>query len=246
MSAVPTPNFGVYHDVADGAPVFVVVDLNACAVEPDPTRPILFRVRAPLLDPLPNGLRSQEEFEGICRLEDRLGALVERAANGRFVGSLCTEGAMVFVYYVSDKLSEPLDFRGGWEPYSLGVNTRPDPEWGFLREVLAPNEWQGVLIAHISLVHHLAEQGDPGDTPRLVDHVAVFPDTVAAKAAASILRERGFGVEEPRVGDDGALLHFRRVDRIRRPFDDEVIWPIYEVVTERGGSYDGWGSPITP
>jgi hypothetical protein len=242
-SPTPTPNFGVYHAVMDDAPVFVTVDLNACEAEPDPERPIVFQVQVPLLHPLPNGLRSKEEFEAIGRLEDRLSALMTRAANGRFVGSLCGSGAMIFVFYVSEDLAEPLDLRAGWEPYALGVNTRPDPEWGFLRDVLAPSDWQRVLIAHLRLKHHMAQQGDDGERPRPVDHTAVFPNAETREAAATILRERGFEVGEPEASEDGFVLRLRRTDAIDGAFSDEVIWPVYEVVTDRGGRYVGWGAP---
>lgn len=244
MSSEPAANYGVYQATLDGAPAVVTVDLNACQGEPDPTRPILARVRAPLQHPLPNGLRAQEELEAIGQLEGRLTALLRRTVQARFVGSLCTDAAMVFAYYAAAEPTGPSNLGDGWEPYELGFNHQPDPDWKYVRDFLAPNDWQQVFIRHLRVIYALAQEGDAGEAPRPVDHAAVFPTPDAGDDAAAVLRDQGFEVEPPTKGDDGFVLRFRRTEPVAGAFADEVIRPVFEIVVAHGGRYDAWGAPV--
>jgi len=243
-SSEPAANYGVYQATLDGAPAVVTVDMNACQAEPDPTLPILLRVRAPLQHPLPNGLRAQEEFEAIGQLEDRLTAHLREVLRARFVGSLCTGGATVFAYYGAEEPTGPVNLGDGWEPYALGFNHQPDPDWQYVREFLAPNDWQQVFIRHLRVIYALAQEGDSGEAPRPVDHTAVFPTPDACSDAGAALQGQGFEVERPTKGDDGFVLQFRRTEPVAGTFAEEVIRPVFEIVFAHGGRYDGWGARI--
>jgi hypothetical protein len=227
----------------DGAPVVVTVDLNACEGEPDPGRPVLARVRVPLQEPLPDGLRARTEMDAIGRLEGRLSARLQDAVDGRLVGSLCTGGAMVFTYYAADA---PGDLGGGWEPYELEVTQQADAGWRFVREFLAPNDWQRVLVSHVRVIYTLHQQGDDGERPRRVEHTAVFPTPSARQDAGAALSDQGFEVSSPDGDEGGFLLRFARTEAVAGPFADAVIRPVFETVVAHGGRYDGWTAEVLP
>jgi hypothetical protein len=245
MSVPWAEDFGVYRAWMQDKPVFVTVDLGACAYPPASTHPMLLRVRVALQHPTESGLYTSEEGVALASLEDAVTARLQESADAWLVGRYYSNGEGVYAYYALEEPRSAIDARRGWEPYRLQLSAGRDSDWGYLRDFLAPNDFQQILIATLRSLHSLQVNGDEHHLPRTVDHLALFADPSSAADAAAALRQEGFTVDPPRSGNDRFEVAFRRVDTLEDCME-RLLWGVYETVTRHAGTYGGWGAPVTP
>ncbi len=238
-------DFGVYRTWMQDKPVFVTVDLGACAYPPASTHPMLLRVRVELQNPSGSGLYTPEEGAALATLEDAVTDRLQQAADAWLVGRHYGNGEGVFAYYAPPEPRSAIDTRHGLEPYLPQFSAQQDPDWGYLRSVLAPTDFQQILIATLRSLHGLRESGDEHQLPRTVDHLALFADHASAADAGTALDKHGFTVDPPRSVDDRIELTFRREDTLQDCMEG-LLWTVFETVTAHKGTYDGWGAPVTP
>lgn len=93
------------------------------------------------------------------------------------------------------------------------------------------------------LVARREGMGDRSESPREVDHFAVFRRQSAARAAARELESRGYRTTYRRrlLTVEVATRHESAVDqRAAANFTREV----FGVIATHGGTYDGWGAAL--
>jgi hypothetical protein len=165
-------------------------------------------------------------------------AKVTRRYSGAYVGRMLTAGTARFTCYLPGPPAEPLALGG---PLPTETRLVDDPNWEYLGDVLAPDDRQRHVIADLSLVHELADQGDQLGTARPVEHLGYFPGPEPAEAAATELRARGFEVNVGPDDEGEYALEAVRVDPVAPPDLHELTWTVRGSVERHGGVYDGWG-----
>jgi hypothetical protein len=68
-----------------------------------------------------------------------------------------------------------------------------------------------------------------------------FPDARSADRGAKALRRKGFAVAVV----DGGVVQATRTHDLTGFTLERVIGDVLDAVEKRGGTYDGWGSPVT-
>src|SRR5262245_61916732 len=100
MPASWEPNFDFYEGRWGDDRMMVLIDLGAAAHAPVASHPIRLQLRVRMLDPRPDGLRSNAEKDALFAFEDRLVPAVQRATDAIFVGRIVARGYTEFFFYV--------------------------------------------------------------------------------------------------------------------------------------------------
>lgn len=227
------------------------INLNLALRETAPLkdRPQLLRVRLHLRLPGPSGLSSNEEFESLNHIEDRMvGALQADAL--LFVGRCTGAGLREFFFYGSDPRgweSRVAEVMKSFADYRFEATTSPDPEWRSYLEFLYPNPEQMQSIQNRRVCLSLQQHGDPLTEPRPIDHFAYFPDEAARARFVERAKSLGFEPELLPSGPGGSSkvgVQLVRVDVPTLEGIDAITLPLHREALAQGGEYDGWGSPI--
>lgn len=216
-----------------------LVDLGAVDAAPAGGLPVRLdiEVRFPARE---DGLPADGHLPAVQRFEEVVCAEV-RVRRGAYVGRVIADGTCRYTAYLPSPPAAALALPR--DDFSPRVTTAPDPEWRYVRQVLAPDVEQLHVIRDMEVVRALLEHGDQLDRERPVDYVAYFGDPHAAGRAAEELRADGFTARVEPV-PPGYRLAAVRDDAVEPPRLHKVTWLVREVVERYGGVYDGWGCTI--
>lgn len=241
-------DWGLYPNTVDGTPAWVTADL-AYADAPDPTRTTFVHVRFPLPDCNDEGLPMEKGLELIEQIEDEVIPLMEERFKALHVGSMShARQRHVFFYTASDKgLADALRPLAMMFPTSApSAMSRPDPAGDMYTQLLLPDEWQNEFISNHRVCEVLESQGDNADTPRPIEHLALFTTELGRERFAGKLRELGYRVKP--ISDDAATDEDDPVYPIEfehtgptDPFDltDRTV-KLADEALDLDGEYDGW------
>lgn len=241
-----TPTFrGTFYPAdVDGAPAAFVVDLEQ---EPMPTHPTRITVSVSMLEPEPDGLRSQAEIADLDGIQETMMDRLARAAGAICVGFYDLRGVTTFVFYAKKKLTldEATRSVGDVHPYEADVQVDDDPQWRFYIDALFPDAYALQGIWNRLIVDELESHGDHLHEPRDVDHVATFASMGKAQQAAKKLGAAHFHVDSLGPADEEGrfALAFHRSDTLEEGKPDHFAAEILDIVLPLDGEYDGWGAP---
>ena len=226
---------------------FIYVDVAAGQdIKRAPT--MLAKVRLTYKAPRPNGLPTNEEFEAVRAIGDKLERFARRGKD-RYVGRITRGGHRVFYIYTRRKKPDwtaMLDRLSHQTGYELALALRSDRRHaGYLKE-LYPTSDDCQVIHDIDVVEALRHKGDIEGVRRRIDHWAYFRN---AKAAAKFVKSVVTGP-------------FKHDAKLSGVFDGEHCVRLYHVGTTRqedlshhsiqlnrkaaelGGNYDGWETMV--
>jgi hypothetical protein len=241
------PSFtGTFYPAdVDGAPAAFVVDLEQ---EPRPTHPTRITVSMPMLEPEPDGLRSEGEMEDLDTLQTKMTDRLAHAAGAICVGFYDLRGVATFVFYAKKKVTaaEATVIVADTHPYESDVQVDDDPEWRFYIDALFPDAYALQGIWNRLIVDELESHGDQLHEPRDVDHVATFPSNAAAKKAEKKLLAAHFTIDGLADADEEGRfeLAFHRSETLEEGKPDRFSAEILDIVLPLDGEYDGWGAPV--
>ena len=226
----------------DDEPASIYLDIGLARRAPIASQPQMAYVRVFMRQPRPDGLSSNEEYDDLVSLEDALTMRVTAESHTTYAGRNTSGGNRDFYFYTSD----PEDFStranlamSDYPHYRFEVGSRPDPDWtayfGFLYP--SPDDLQRLLNRRVTRV--LTENGDDLSKPRPIAHFAYLPSMTAAENLRRQLLEQGFSVDEPHPQGEDIALSFKGIDRPE--VIDAVVVPLARLISELGGTYDGWG-----
>jgi uncharacterized protein (TIGR01619 family) len=234
----------------DGEPASIFVDLGIRSEAPVRSHAMMGYLRVVMRRPREDGLSSQEEFDDLITLEDRVTARIVQDGTAIFVGRNTSGGNRDFFFYAADParfenaartaMREFPDYR-----YETGVNE--DRDWQTYFEFLLPSGVDMQRIMNRRVREQLEKHGDNASNARKIDHFAYFPNSKAQTAFAGYVQAEGFAIENAPAESnaDGQFgVAFSRVDQPERI--DEIVVPLFRKVTELGGEYDGWGCSVSP
>jgi regulator of RNase E activity RraB len=237
-----------YFCQVEGELASIFLDLGIAAHAPMPSRSIMGYVSLKMLQPRPDGLSSQEEFETLTAAEDDLTGTIVAGCGAVYVGRSTSAGHRDFYFYASDPMrftQAAEDAVARYPAYRCAVGTAPDAGWSTYFEFLSPSsdDRQRMMNRHVR--DALEARGDTLTEPRVIDHRAYFPDGYAAASFAAQIERLGFDVAPPKPMDAGKYaVDFERMDL---PHDMDDLTPrLVALANELAGDYDGWGCTIVP
>jgi hypothetical protein len=233
----------------DGQPASIFVDLGIRREAPIRSHATMGYLRVLMRRPREDGLSSQDEYDDLIALEDRVTAKVIQDGTAVFVGRNTSSGNRDFYFYVAD----PTKFENaanvamrGFPVYKYETGAREDRDWRTYFEFLHPSEADRQRIMNRRVRQQLEKQGDNASNEREIDHLAFLPTPKAQAAFAGYVQAEGFAVEsapdEPNANGQFSV-EFSRIDQLARI--DEIVVPLFRKVAELGGVYDGWGCSVS-
>lgn len=213
------------------------------------------RLRIPLKDRGPHGLRSEVEFDPISRLEDALEREVV-ALGGVFLGHIIWDGHYHLNYLVAEGL-EPyhaLCQRLAIEhQYEIQLAHDADPEHKAYWDELYPTATDRQVMQDNKVLEELLEHGDDGSIIRPIEHWAYFHDAASRAEFSVFIEAAGYALGaqvEMRDASDGGPpdlpfpLRFSREDRPGEQDFTNANILLLQKALELGGVYDGWETVI--
>ncbi|KRA53243.1 hypothetical protein ASD77_00640 [Pseudoxanthomonas sp. Root65] len=230
----------------DDQPASIYLDLSLADEVQADEYPVMAWLRVEMREPREDGLSSQQEFDALVALEDRVVPLLTAAGRAVYAGRNTSSGCRDFYFYLAqgEAWDEQVEqaMRAASE-YRYQSGHRPDPTWSTYHEFLYPDPRTRESMENRDVCAVLEDRGDELRQPRDIDHWAYFPspdarDEFLRKAAAI-----GFENRTPNRDDDeeqewGAQV-FRRDVPAYGAIDD-ICLPLYDLAHECGGRYDGW------
>ena len=236
--------------LVDDQPASIFVDLGIRENAPLKSHPIMAYLRVRMLRPREDGLSSQDEFEELIGLEDKVTSSISHDGTSIYVGRNTSSGNRDFYFYTNDPASFEIVARAamrGFPAYQHETGARPDPTWKTYFEFLHPSKRSMRMIWNRRVCEQLEIRGDNLNHERLIDHLVLLPSLEAQLAFARGVSAKGFSVDslpnEP--GNEGQFsVEFSRTDRPAQI--DDVVLELFDEVTRLGGIYDGWGCHVEP
>ncbi len=249
LEMVVSDNWDFYYCRVDNKPASMYLDLDAVQVGPVEGLPTMAFIRLRMLNPLPDGLSSPEEFGTLCAVEDALNDQVagEQAA---YVGRCTSNGFRDFFFYVAPDVDWGRVVAACMEPfvdYVYEVGTRDDPKWSTYFNYLYPSQRDGQSIENRRVCKALEEHGDTLKEPREIDHWLNFGNEDDLCAFIDAAERIGFQVREQALEpdeDDRYVLQVFRTDVPGYASIDAVTLPLFDLAVANNGVYEGWESVV--
>jgi hypothetical protein len=243
-------DFDVYMASLEDKPASFVVDLAADPHAPLASHPLLLSIRVPMLRPREDGLRDAGELEALSLLEDQFVEALTEKVSAIYVGRVVHAGTTTMFLYApreaGPRLERLPDVTGAPpEGYAPEWSVDEDESWNCYGTFLAPDPFTRQTIWNRRLLRVFEEKGDVLETPRQVDHLALFEDEAHARDAGLALRKAGFATEEldPPNGERPVwALSFHRQDTLADGRPDAFVGEILDIIGPLEGIYDGWGA----
>jgi uncharacterized protein (TIGR01619 family) len=234
----------------DDQPASIFVDLGIRKQAPIKSHPTMAYLRVLMLRPREDGLSSQDEFDDLIVLENKVTSKITRDGKSLFVGRNTSSGNRDFYFYTSDSTEFDVVAREAireFPAYKYETGAREDRDWRTYFEFLHPSERSMQLIMNRRVCEQLDKNGDNLNNERKIDHLVLLPTSEAQFAFARDVTGGGFVVDsaptEP--NDEGHFsVEFSRPDRPAQI--DDIVLSLFDKATELGGIYDGWGCQIAP
>jgi hypothetical protein len=239
-----------YFCHVDGKPGSIFVDLGIAAEAPIASHPHLAYVRVVMRNPRADGLSSQEEFDALIQLEDRLTGVLTKQGDARYVGRNTSAGTRDFYFYAQaganwrKRVGAAMT---GMSEYRYEAGTRFESDWRTYREFLRPSGEDMERIQNRRVCDNLRKNGDPLTASRAIDHWAYFQDEQSRASFIARVTQLGFEVRSRFSEDETAGRFGVCVSRIDLPSFatiDDITLPLYRAAAEVGGDYDGWETEV--
>ena len=131
--------------------------------------------------------------------------------------------------------------------YNAECEVEDDPDWSLYLDGLYPPPPVLRLIGDEEVVEQLLENGDTLETPRRVEHVALFEQDGEAAAFARYAEAQGYEAEVARSEESEDwpyIVTVAHVSSVDLATIHAVTTALEEAAEEQGGVYDGWGTGL--
>lgn len=230
----------------DDQPASIYLDLSLADEVRTDDYPVMAWLRVEMRDPRDDGLSSQQEFDALIALEDRVVPLLATEGRGVYAGRNTSSGCRDFYFYLTagDAWDEQVEqaMRAASE-YRYQSGHRPDPTWSTYREFLFPDARTRESMENRDVCAVLEDRGDALRQPREIYHWAYFSSSDARDEFLRRAAAIGFKSRTQNNDDDGEQGWGAQVFRRDVPaYDtiDDICLPLYDLASECGGRYDGW------
>lgn len=227
------------------------LDLGLAKVAPLVDKSNLVWISVNMNNPREDGLSSNEEFDTLSAIEDRLQEFINGKHNSIYVGRLTTDGRRDFYFYMGDTtlhdktISESMV---AFPTYTFDFGIKEDRQWEQYLNFIYPNPRQFQSIQNRRVVDNLEKNGDPLTKARQVDHWIYFKTDGDRNDFLKKIEPLKFdivsGDEKTSFGDFPYKLHIFRVDNVDLDSVDDYVLELWEFANECNGDYDGWETSV--
>jgi uncharacterized protein (TIGR01619 family) len=227
------------------------VDLGLAKIAPLSEKPNLVWVSVNMNNHREDGLSSNEEFNILAAIEDKLQELIVSKHNSIYAARLTTDGRRDFYFYMGDTtlydktISESMV---AYPSYTFDFGIKEDRLWESYFDFMYPNRRQFQSLQNRRVVDNLEKNGDTLTKPRQVDHWIYFKTENDRKAFLSEIESLNFNIisehEKTSFGDFPYKLHISRVDKVDLDSVDEYVLDLWQLAEECNGDYDGWETSV--
>lgn len=227
------------------------VDLGLAKIAPLTDKPNLVWISVNMNNPREDGLSSNEEFDILSDIEDRLQEFISSKHNSIYAGRLTTDGRRDFYFYMGDttlydkSISESMV---AFPNYTFDFGIKEDNQWEQYLNFMYPNPRQFQSIQNRRVVDNLEENGDPLTKERQVDHWIYFNTKADRESFLSKIKSEGFEIInqdfDRESSDRPYSLHIARVDKVDIDSVNDYILNLWELAEECNGDYDGWETSV--
>jgi uncharacterized protein (TIGR01619 family) len=227
------------------------IDLGLVKVAPLDDKPNLVWVSVNMKNPREDGLSSNEEFDTLSDIEDRLREFILNKHKSTYVGRLTTDGRRDFYFYMGDTtlydktISESMV---AFPTYTFDFGIKEDRQWEQYLNFIYPNPRQFQSIQNRRVVDNLEKNGDPLTKARQVDHWIYFKTDGDRTNFLKKIEPLKFDIvssdEKTSFGDFPYKLHISRVDNVDHDSVDNYVLELWEFANECNGDYDGWETSV--
>jgi len=246
-----SPEWDFYFSEVEDIIGSFYLDLGLIEVAPIPDKPNLVWVSLLMNNPKETGLSSNEEFDKLCEIEDRLQEYILRNHISVYAGRLTNNGHRHFYFYLGDTtlydktISEAMV---AFPSYSYDFGVKKDEGWNSYFEFLYPNPKQYQSIQNRRVVEKLEEDGDQLTKARQVDHWIYFKTEKDRAIFLEKIKNEGFQIIDNSVIDEDPefpySLQIARIDHVDMDSLDEYVLHLWELAGECNGDYDGWETSV--
>jgi hypothetical protein len=225
----------------------IVLNLRYAGAEPPAAATTLYRVRLAMREPDEHGMGTAAEATAMNAYE---ADVARRAEEGEllYVARVRSRADWELVFYgAPDRAAALQAVRDVFVDRRTEVDVRPDPDWGYYREFLLPDDERRRWMHDRRLVEVLAREGDALTTPRRVDHWAHFRTAEARDGFVQAALKAGFELQRA-AEVSGKPLPFGaqvfRIDAVELEHIHDVVMQLVELAADAGGDYEGWESAV--
>ncbi len=224
----------------------ILLDLRYDGQPPPPEATTLYRVRIPMRDPDDHGMGTAGEVTAMNELEVGFIAELQRGGELLYVARLRTRADWELVFYGAPERGPAIQaIRDVFVGRRTYLDVRPDPEWGYYREFLLPDDERRRWMADRRLTEVLAQDGESLTTPRRVDHWAHFATAQARDEFVRGVLDVGFELQRA-AEVAGKRLPFGaqvyRDDAVDLDHIHDVAMQLVAMAVGLGGEYEGWNT----
>ena len=244
-------DWGFYFSNVDDIIGSFYIDLGLVKVAPLVDKPNLVWFSVNMNNPREDGLSSNEEFETLSAIEDRLQEFINSKHNSIYAGRLTTDGRRDFYFYMGDttlydkSISESMV---AYPSYTFDFGIKEDRLWESYLNFMYPNPRQFQSIQNRRVIDNLEKNGDPLTKARPVDHWIYFKTESDRADFLEKIKPLKFdivsGDEKTSFGDFPYKLHISRIDKVDLDSVDDYVLDLWEFANECNGDYDGWETSV--
>ena len=227
------------------------IDLGLEKIAPLTDKPNLVWISVKMNNPREDGLSSNEEFDTLMAIENRLLDFIGSKHNSIYAGRLTTDNRRDFYFYMGDTIlydktiSESMV---AYPSYDFEFGVKEDKEWKSYLEFMYPNPRQFQSIQNRRVVDSLEENGDPLTKPRQVNHWIYFQSDKDRNDFLSRIEGLNFTIinkdGKTAFGDFPYKLQIARVDYVDLDSVNEYALNLWQIAEECNGDYDGWETSV--
>ena len=227
------------------------VDLGLIKIAPINDKPNLVWVSLKMNNPREDGLSSNDEFDKLREIEDRLNEFISSKHNSIYAGRLTSNNHRDFYFYFGDTtlydntISEAMV---AFPSYSYEFGIKEDKEWELYLEFIYPNPRQYQSIQNRRVVENLESNGDTLTKRRQVDHWIYFKTQDDRQNFLTKIKDEGFQIINQATIKESTdfpyTLQIARVDNVDLDSVNAYTLSLWELAGEYNGDYDGWETSI--
>ncbi len=227
------------------------VDLGLMKIAPINDKPNFVWVSLKMNNPREDGLSSNNEFDKLAEIEDRLHEFISSKHNSTYAGRLTSNNHRDFYFYFGDTtlydktISEAMV---AFPSYTYDFGIKEDLKWSSYTDFIYPNPRQFQSIQNRKVVDNLEKNGDPLTKARSVDHWIYFKTDSDRGEFLKKIESLKFDIvsdnEKTSFGDFPYELHISRIDNVDLNSVDEYVLDLWRFANECNGDYDGWETSV--
>ncbi len=202
-------------------------------------------------NPREDGLSSNEEFENLSAIEDRLQEFILSKHNSTYAGRLTTDGRRDFYFYIGDTIlydKTVSESMVAFPPYTFDFGIKEDSQWLQYLNFIYPNPRQFQSIQNRRVVDNLEENGDPLTKERRVDHWIYFKTEEDRVSFLAKIKDEGFQIVNKDFDIENSdfpySLQIARVDKVDIDSVNDYTLNLWELAEQFKGDYDGWETSV--